>query len=207
MKKIPVSIVENAYDYQAYRALIDEFFAAHKTTGIDHSEAMLNYTKQNLARMNRLDKKSRLTEETLTTLAEIKRPVIWLVITEGWCGDAAQIVPVLNHMALSNDNIALKFILRDENLEVMDAFLTNGARAIPKILVLDADTLEVLTTWGPRPAEMQQLIMDAKADAARVTNEAEKKAITQVASNNLHLWYAKDKTQTIQKEFIAALAD
>ena len=143
MKYIAQSVLDNAYTYGTYRQLIDDLFAENKTTGEDHSEAMLNYTKLNLSRMNRLDRKSRLTEATIEQLDKIERPVTWLVITEGWCGDAAQIVPVLNHMALKNENITLRFILRDENLPVIDAFLTNNARSIPKIIVLDTETLEL----------------------------------------------------------------
>lgn len=207
MKNIPATVLEQAYNYEDYRTLIDQLFAANKTTGTDHSPAMLNYTKQNLARMNRLDKKSRLTDETLAQLAQINRRVIWLTITEGWCGDAAQIVPVLNHMANSNANISLKFILRDKNLPLIDAFLTNGARAIPKILVLDEETLEVLTTWGPRPNEMQKMVLDAKAAGLAIEDETKRQLISQQAANDLHLWYAKDKTKTIQKEFLGALAN
>ena len=206
MKNIPTSVIKQAYTYESYRTLIDTLFAENKTTGTDHSPAMLNYTKLNLSRMNRLDKRSRLTDTTIERLAKINRPVIWLVLTEGWCGDAAQIITVLNHMAATNANITLRFILRDENLTVADAFLTNGARAIPKVLVLDATTLEVLTTWGPRPAEMQKMVLDAKAVSLATTDKAERKAIAEASANNLHLWYAKDKTKTIQVEFLAALA-
>jgi len=205
MKNIPASVIEQAYNYKKYRTLVDTLFAENKTTGTDHSPAMLNYTKLNLSRMNRLDKRSRLTNTTIETVAKINRPVIWLVLTEGWCGDAAQIVPVLNHMAATNDNITLRFILRDENLAIADAFLTNGARAIPKVLVLDATTLEVLTTWGPRPAEMQKMVMDAKAASLATADKAEQKAISEASANNLHLWYAKDKTKTIQEEFLEVL--
>jgi len=205
MKNIPTSVIKQAYTYESYRTLIDNLFAEDKTTGTDHSPAMLNYTKLNLSRMNRLDKRSRLTDSTIETLAKINRQVIWLVLTEGWCGDAAQILPVLNHMAVVNDNITLRFILRDENLTIADAFLTNGARSIPKVLVLDAITLEVLTTWGPRPTEMQKMVLDAKAASLATTDKAEQKAIAKASANNLHLWYAKDKTKTIQEEFLAIL--
>ena len=205
MKNIPTSIIEQAYTYENYRQLIDDLFAKNKTTGNDHSSDMLNYTKLNLSRMNRLDKRSRLTDKTIEQLAKVEQPVIWLVLTEGWCGDAAQIVPVLNHMAVINDNITLRFILRDENLAIADAFLTNGARAIPKVLVLDTETLEVLTTWGPRPAEMQKMVLDAKAASLATADKEERRAISETSANNLHLWYAKDKTLTIQTEFLEVL--
>ncbi len=205
MKNIPTTIIEQAYTYENYRTLIDTLFEEHKTTGTDHSAAMLNYTKLNLSRMSRLDKRNRLTDGTIEQLSRIARPIIWLVLTEGWCGDAAQIVPVLNHMAATNKNITLRFILRDENLAIADAFLTNGARAIPKILVLDAETLEVLTTWGPRPAEMQKMVLEAKAASLATADKAERKAIVEASANNLHLWYAKNKTKAIQEEFLEVL--
>ena len=206
MKNIPATILEQSYTYNDYRQLIDDLFDQHKTTGEDHSEAMLNYTKQNLARMNRLDKKSRLTDETLAQLAKINTPVIWLVITEGWCGDAAQIVPVLEHMAKANSHIQLRFILRDKNLPIIDAFLTNGARSIPKILVLDAESLVVKQVWGPRPVVMQEMVMSNKAKSLETDDLEARKLIMQESANQLHLWYAKDKTKTIQKEFLSFMA-
>ena len=205
MKNIPTSVITEAYTYESYRELVDNLFAENKTTGNDHSEAMLHYTKMNLSRMNRLDKRSRLTDHSIGQLAKVEQPVIWLVLTEGWCGDAAQIVPVLNHMAAENEHITLRFILRDENLDIADAFLTNGARAIPKVLVLDAKNLEVLTTWGPRPAEMQKMIMDNKAASLLIEDLEVRKKMGETAANNLHLWYAKNKTQAIQEEFLQVL--
>lgn len=76
MKNIPTSVIEQAYTYESYRTLIDTLFTEDKTTGTDHSPAMLNYTKLNLSRMNRLDKRSRLTDTTIATLAKLNRPVI-----------------------------------------------------------------------------------------------------------------------------------
>jgi len=161
---------------------------------------------ENLARMNRLDRKSRLTDETLVQLAKIDTPVIWLVITEGWCGDAAQIVPVLQHMATENKNIQLRFILRDKNLEIIDAFLTNGARSIPKILILDAESLAVQYVWGPRPAVMQEMVLSNKAKSLETEDLEAQKLIMQESANQLHLWYAKDKTKTTQTEFLSFIA-
>jgi len=202
MKKIANSILQNAYTYESYRQLIENLFAENKTTGDNHSEAMLNYTKMNLSRMNRLDKRAQLAPETIEKLNKITKPVTWLVVTEGWCGDAAQIVPVLHKMTMENENITLRFILRDEHLDVIDAFLTNGGRSIPKVLILDKENNEVLRTWGPRPAEMQAMMMDAKAKSLITEDSDMKKQISLESAKNLHLWYAKDKTKTTQKEFL-----
>ena len=98
---------------------------------------------------------------------------------------------MLNKLTAENKNIDLKLILRDENLEVMDQFLTNGTRSIPILIVLDSETLEVLNSWGPRPTEVQKMVMDAKSEAQ--SNQEESKEIWDEVKKNSQLWYAKDK--------------
>ncbi len=204
MDFIDANVLEKAMGYQRYRSLIDELFAKNRTTGSIQSEAMLGYTKLNIARMRRLDKTTKITEQTTELLRDITHPIIWLTLTEGWCGDAAQIIPVLEHLRLLNKKIQLKLILRDEHLEIMDAFLTNGGRSIPKVIILDGENYQVLSSWGPRPAFPQQLIMDAKENSHKVRDQNLRKEILGTAKIELQKWYARDKTQTIQQEIIAS---
>ena len=131
--------------YTSYRKLVSQLLAEGKTTGSDHSEAMLHYTKMNVQRMNRVEKTTVLTNDLLTTVQQIKGNYHLLVITEGWCGDAAQIVPVIDKIvSAAPDHFELKLVLRDENLPLIDAHLTNGGRAIPVLLILDEHTNLVL---------------------------------------------------------------
>lgn len=123
----------------------------------------------------------------------LKYKWLWLVITEAWCGDAAQNIPVIAKIAEINSNIELKFILRGENLVVMDTYLTNGGRSIPKLICLDSQTLEELGTWGPRPVIAQKRFMKDKTDPD-VSHE-------EMVKNN-QLWYLQDKTLSIQNEFL-----
>ncbi len=187
-------IVENAYTYEEYRELIDNLLANDKTTGENHSESMLHYTKMNVHRMKRLDKQIELKEELVQKLENLDRSLTWLILTEGWCGDAAQIIPTIQRMADQTKSIQTRYILRDENLEIMDQFLTDGrARSIPKLICLDSKTLEFLGEWGPRPDEAQQLFKNLrKSDEFSSRERAEK----------LHKWYADDKTYSVQDEFI-----
>jgi len=106
MKKITRDLIEKAWSYEDYRSKIDALFADGKTTGSDHSDAMINYTKMNIFRMKRLDKTTRLTENAVSQIQKENRKITWLVITEAWCGDAAQVIPVLNKLASENQ---LKF--------------------------------------------------------------------------------------------------
>jgi hypothetical protein len=180
-------------DYEQYRAFITDRLENNQSTGTTHTESIVDYTILNDKRMKRLDKTVKLTPETLATLQNLKTPLIWLVLTEAWCGDAAQSVPIMAKMAAETPNIDLRLILRDENLEVMDEFLTNGGRSIPKLIVLNKETLDVLGSWGPRPIQAQELFWNAKNSPDFDYPEVQKA---------LQLWYAKDKTLSTQKELI-----
>ncbi len=189
-------VINNAYTYEEYREMIDKLLEEGKTTGENHSDAMIHYTKMNVHRMNRIDKRTGLSEEVIEKLETVDRQMIWLVLTEAWCGDAAQSVPVINKMAEASENIHLRLILRDENLEIMDQFLFRGkSRSVPKLIMLDAETLEVLADWGARPAEAQELV-DTMTGSENMAK--------QEVAEHLHKWYADDNAQQIQKE-IAAL--
>lgn len=203
MKKISPEKVKQAYTYEAYRQLIDDLMLKKQTTGDDHSEAMLHYTNMNIVRMERLDKKIELDALTLTALENIKEVQIWLVLTEAWCGDAAQTIPVMHKMAESNSNITLGLLLRDQHLDLMDEFLTNGARSIPKLLVLN-EQLEVRTQWGPRPKEVQQLLVTSKKYTEDMSMEEKESAFEQLKID-VQKWYNKDKGMKTQQEILASL--
>lgn len=187
---------KEALTYEAYRKLVDDLLEAGKTTGEDHSEAMLHYSKMNVQRMNRVEKTAILNEELTEALAQLKGAYDLLVITEGWCGDAAQIVPVIYKMTqASGGKLSLRLVLRDQNLPLIDAHLTNGGRAIPVLLILDKEGNLMLPKWGPRPVALQELMEEWKKEGVVMPELAEK----------LHGWYAKDKTQHTQKELIALI--
>jgi len=183
--------------YDEYRRLIDAFLMVGKSTAKRESESLVEHSKLNVVRMNRLDKTTEIIPELQEKISEISAPQTWLVLTEGWCGDAAQIVPVFNKIAELNSNIQLKFLLRDEHLELMNKYLTNGkSQSIPKLVVLDEHNNE-LFNWGPRPQALQELFYHMKANA--MNNDSIKEEI--------HKWYAKDKTVSIQKDLLALLQD
>lgn len=185
-----------AFTYKAYRELVSQLLLEGKTTGPDDSEAMLHYTKMNVQRMNRVEKTTILTAEILEVINNIKGKYHFLVITEGWCGDAAQIVPVIDKIvSAAPEKFDLKLVLRDKNLALIDAHLTNNGRAIPVLLVLDENKNIVLPKWGPRPAVLQTLLAEWKNESADMMVLAEK----------LHGWYAKDKTLATQAELVQVL--
>lgn len=190
--------VNEGLNYAQYRDLIDSLLAEGKTTGEDHSdEAMVHYSKMNVQRMQRVDKTIVLNEEFIAAIDKVQKHYNLLVISEGWCGDAAQIVPVFHKMALLYpEKFTLRLVLRDKNLPLINAHLTNGGKAIPVLLVLNDAGEVVGDKWGPRPAVAQELLNGWKVVTSDMFEQAEK----------LHLWYAKDKTQTTQSELTTVVS-
>lgn len=195
---ITPKVINNAMDYGEYRRMIDKLLERNKTTGTNHSDQMVEYTRMNVHRMDRIDKQIELSDELVNQLKQVEEKWTWLVLTEAWCGDAAQNVPAIAKMAEQNDNIDLRLILRDENLEIMDEYLTNGGRSIPKLICLDAETLEEKGAWGPRPEDAQQKAMEWKEDPNISKEEWAEK---------LHKWYADNRTRDIQEEFKKLVSD
>ena len=193
MKTIIEKSLQNTYTYQEYRDLVSNLLAEGKSTGPNQSEDLTNYSMLNDRRMKRLDKTIKISEETRQKVQALKETQTWLVLTEGWCGDAAQNLPVLNKIAELNENINMKFVLRDKNLELMDLFLTNGGRSIPKLIALDKKN-NVLKTWGPRPSFANSMVAEYKAKNGNLDAQFKQ---------DLQVWYNKDKGKSTQKDFIA----
>lgn len=179
-----------AIKYPAYRSLIKTLLAENKTTGPDHSEAMVTYTKMNDKRMDRWDKTLKLDADLVKAVKSLPK-MKWMVITEGWCGDASQNLPFMTKLANENPNIDLRFILRDEHTEIIDQYLTNGGRSIPILVIMD-EQFNDLATWGPRPAPVQKMVTESKKDP----DLDQMKFLENVAK-----WYAQDKSQAISREF------
>jgi len=188
--------IEKSMTYPEYLKLIDDLLAEGKTTGENQSEAMFNYGKLNRQRMKRLEKTIELNESLKEKVRNINRKMIWLIMTEGWCGDAAQNIPIIEKIASETPNIETRYILRDENFELMDAYLTNSARSIPKLIALDAETLEEIGVWGPRPETAMDYFYEMKAQGLEKPQMME----------NLQRWYNQDKEQSLQAEFQTLLS-
>ncbi len=197
MERIIEEALSASIGYSQYRELIDGLLEEGKTTGPNQSEDFLHYTNLNVTRMRRLDKTTRIEDEVGLAIQGIKKEQVWLVLTEAWCGDAAQVIPVVEAIAGLSNVIQTKYVLRDEHTELIDLFLTNGGRSIPKILLLDKEKDEVYATWGPRPSELQGVIDANKAsDNPKPYSEL---------SVDVQRWYAKDKTISTQREFSSVI--
>ncbi|MFM1745070.1 MAG: hypothetical protein RLZZ630_1007 [Bacteroidota bacterium] len=182
-------------DYATYCTLIDRLLEEGKTTGGQKDSDLVSYARLNRQRMRRIEKTEGLRPDLIVLLHALKtNPRGLLVFTEGWCGDAAQIVPWINKMQeAAGEGLQVTYLLRDAHLEWMDHFLTNGTRSIPKAVLYDLNDGTVLRTWGPRPASIAARLAELKKDTT-LTKE--------IISENLHTWYNKDKGQAIQDDFV-----
>ena len=186
----PLPVTENAYSYADYMHLMEKVVAENRTTGPKQSEDYAYYTRLNLSRMQRLNKKVDIIEELKDAVSQIQTPQTWYILTEAWCGDAAQNIPVLVAASIPNPFITVKLLLRDENPNIMDVYLTNGGKSIPKLIAVDAEFNE-LFTWGPRPAGAQKMLAEYQANPTKPYMEF---------AEDIQRWYITDKSESIQKE-------
>ncbi|QNL51301.1 thioredoxin family protein [Olivibacter sp. SDN3] len=191
------TVPQRRFDYEAYLSFVKELLVNNSTTGPDQSDFLVKFTALNLTRMQRIVKTFIFEEELQTIISQLKKRYLFIVITEAWCGDAAQILPIIYHIATANPtHIDLQLVLRDENPLFMDKYLTNGTRSIPKLIIYDLATAKEVVHWGPRPKQLQLYINDLKAKGLDKEEWIER----------VMLWYTKDKTITTQKE-LAELLD
>ena len=188
--------VSCAYSYDQYKDIVFDYASERKTSG-EQLEERIAATFINAQRIKRIDKQCIINENLSLITKNISKKHRWILIVESWCGDGAQCTPVISKIADLNSNIKLEVIFRDDNLEVMDCFLTNGSRSIPKLICIDESNDIIVGTWGPRPKAIQDMVVEFKKNSPEATHDELVK--------NIHLWYAQDKTKSIQKEFLVLL--
>ncbi|MEM9687018.1 MAG: thioredoxin family protein [Bacteroidota bacterium] len=194
------SIVEgilNGISYSTYRTLVKTLAQNGETTGKDPSEALINYTKLNDKRMDRLDKTIEIPAEAAEKIKAFDKNMTWLILTESWCGDAAQTLPVIHKVAQLNMNIDVRLVFRDENEALMNQFLTRGTRSIPKLIMIANETATVLRTWGPRPSKATKMVKEFKRTHGKLTPEFKQE---------LQLWYNRDKGKNTLKDLLKLLS-
>lgn len=196
MNTVIKSSLDRSISYEEYRTLVQQYSATHGTSGEEQSESHIQFTKLNDRRMKRWDKTLKITKADVDILKRFDHKMIWLVLAESWCGDGAHMLPVLNKIAQINPNIQLKIVFRDDNLELMDAYLTNGNRAIPKVIMIDEESGNVIGTYGPHPSEVAGYVNRFKAINGKLTASFKE---------DLQYWFNDDKGRTIIKDIIQIL--
>ena len=157
-------------------------------------EAFLPTAQENADLWRGVWDRVRLPDDLVERAAAVPGRWHLLVLSEDWCGDAVNIVPILARLAEFVPNVDLRLLARDENLDLMDAHLTDGrSRSIPVVLVLDEDFVEQ-GWWGPRPSELQAWVME---EGLALEPEERYRLVRQ--------WYARDRGRTTLEEVIGGL--
>lgn len=181
------------FTYPNFSKWMNELAKGTDPYQIGYSDHLMSFMKINLARMDRLDRAELLNEAQLDSI-DSSLPVSameWIVITEPWCGDSAQSLPIIHKLSEAL-NIPLCIVLRDRNPELIEKYHTDGNHAIPKLVALDSSKEDVFV-WGPRPAGAQSIVLAWKTDPKTTKKELE---------TSIHTWYARDKSKSIQHEIL-----
>lgn len=195
IQQIIKDAAQDAVSYDQYRALVQLHTDAHTNTGDEVTEALAAYTALNNQRMKRLDKTMKLLPKHQSFLETYNREVFFLIITESWCGDAAQTMPMMNKIAIAA-GIDFKVVLRDEHPLLMNQFLTNGARSIAKLILVDKNTYLPMAEWGPRPTKATQLVANEMAEKGTLSPD-----FKEVLQN----WYNQDKGKDTENDLVEML--
>jgi len=188
---------DRAVFYSDYKNIIKKRAEQNTDSLSEREKELIHYTDLNISRINRIEKTLVLSEDILSKLHGINQKINILVISEGWCGDAAQIVPVIHKMAENSDNLELKLFFRDEDERLINQYLTNGGKAIPIVILLNAETFEEIAHWGPRPKACTPLLQRYKTDPENYTHDQ--------FVLDIQNFYNHDKGQSIANEIIEIL--
>ena len=187
------SSLNKAISYEEYRDQVVQYAKNRTSSNPTPSEAHYQYTILNNSRMKRLDRTLKIEDQVINKLKTYSEKVTWLVLTESWCGDAAQVLPVINKLATTAENIDLRILYRDENTELMDHFLTNKSRSIPKLIAFDTSKQEVLKEWGPYPQVLSEKIKNFKDIHGSLTPKFKEE---------IQIWYNKNKGKSIALDLL-----
>lgn len=137
--------------------------------------------------------RARVDDDLLERARALAGPWHLLVLSEDWCGDAVNSVPVVARLAEQVAALELRILARDRNPELMDAHLTGTSRSIPVVMALDGEFREH-GWWGPRPAELQRWFLETGKSMEKVSRYRE-----------IRTWYARDRGVSTIREIVELL--
>jgi hypothetical protein len=140
-----------------------------------------------------LYERARIPEDVAQRARALRHPWQLLVLSEDWCGDAVNTVPLVARLAATTPGLDLRMLARDENPDLMDAHLTGTSCSIPVVMALDCDFVEH-GWWGPRPTELQQWFYET----GRQLPKEERYRV-------MRGWYARDRGISTLNEIVELL--
>lgn len=182
---------DNAIDFDEYLQIAQQRLENPKT---EKDVEFKPYYELGVNRMDRALKKYEADEEQTKILESKNFSGKILIISEAWCGDASATVPALVEFFKEHNDV--KIFLRDNDLSLIDQYLTNGTQSIPKVLILN-ENFEVTKTWGPRPKHGHELLLKYKADPENFTKD--------MFYNDLQIYYSRNRGKDAIQEILELL--
>jgi len=153
--------------------------------------AYLETVEKNRDLWHSLYERARIPDELVRATERLDGRWHLLALSEDWCGDAVNTLPVVARWAEELDHLDFRVLGRDENPDLMDAHLTNGrSRSIPVVIVYD-ENFEEVGWWGPRPDVLQEFVLGE----GRELDPDER-------YRRVRRWYARDRGRTILEEIL-----
>ncbi|MBC7556567.1 MAG: thioredoxin family protein [Chryseobacterium sp.] len=182
---------DKAVSYETYKKNAEERIL---NPANDEEGEKKGYYELGLQRMHRMEKVFKPSAEDLESLESKNFEGKILIITEAWCGDASQAVPVID--AFFKDKNEVKIFYRDSDHSLIDQFLTNGAQGIPIVILLNED-FSVKNSWGPRPKYGKELLKKFKENPETYSREA--------FYSDLQVYYSKNRGKDTLDEILNLL--
>lgn len=183
-------------NWEEYIQLFEDILSSKSKPSPYDDAHYLNYAKLNITRIKRWVKKGTISPENIAKLEAIDKPLNWILITEPWCGDASQISPFIYLLSQTNTNFNLQIMLRDSEKSEINNYLTNGSKAIPKLIIRDENGND-LFVWGPRTVNCHNYFLQLKESEIPETEQKAK----------LQEWYNQDAGVSFQSEFLQKLLE
>jgi hypothetical protein len=181
-------------NFSAYQQVFQDILNAPAPPAPYNNADYLNYTKLNWSRQQRWFKVGLLNADLMAAITNIKSEQFWTIITEPWCGDASHTLPFIQMLTQLNPFIKVDYQLRDSPPFLIEQYLTNDSKSIPKLIIADSEHHD-LAVWGSRPAACQQLYVELLN--AHVSMDEKKIA--------LQKWYNEDKGVSFQLELLTII--
>ncbi len=164
-------------------------FAALWNTALDY-ETFIAESSKNRSLWEGVYRTAKIPQWAIDTARRRGRGVRLLALVEDWCGDASNTVPLLAKLGHLGSCLELGVLRRDEHLDVMDRYLTNGTRSIPIVIALDRAS-HPLGHWGPRPRELQAWFLAHRDSLPKDERYRE-----------MRRWYARDHGVSTLREVL-----
>lgn len=154
------------------------------------------YSKYNLDRQLLVSEQWRMSSSFREAILSLHGPQTWMFLTDDWCIDSAYSLPLVREAAALREDVTIHILLKDDNLDILDRYLTNGSRSIPEFVAFDEEGVPLMI-WGPQPDAIRNIrrdLMDGGAEGS-------------IVSSTTVDWYADHGWLEVERELTELMLD